>query len=335
MPEEKLTIGTYNPDATNDVAYYHVDEHNLTVTYTSNKGIGDAIGRTLTTYMIYNDPKLIEGIANCWQHRDMYKGKDYKGKLVGVRHPDYEEPENLPFFHLGRRMSRDHYSNTLIALKIWEDRTGQRHPKLVEIAKATPFGIRSMARWTLGTILFSKALNDNKVALWFYLMIELITAYLIYIPVKKLADKICGWETEMEQDEWIEIQHDNTLTNIQHQPKWKQRISKIAFPAYALGFGARKLYVTPNTFPKLKKAALKSHLKMAGNTNYVHQMLLGKKGIPRDKVEEFRHMRGGRWSGYLNNRNDRDMKVFTDDRYTVNLQDVDMVRYLYNETQLK
>ena len=73
---------------------------------------------------------------------------------------------------------------------------------------------------------------------------------------------------------------------------------------------------------------------MVGNTNYVQQMWLGKKDIPRDKVESFKHMRGGRWSGYLNNRNDRDMKVFTDDRYTVNLQDVDLVRHLYNETQL-
>jgi len=45
-------------------------------------------------------------------------------------------------------------------------------------------------------------------------------------------------------------------------------------------------------------------------------------------------MKGGRWSGYLSNRNDRNMEVFPEGRYTVNLQDVDLVRHLYNETQL-
>jgi len=334
MVEQPIPLGTYKPDATKEEAYYYVDEHNLTVVYTSNKGLGDAIGRTLKTYMIYNDPKLIEGIANCWQHRHEYKGKDFKGKLVGVRHPDYEEPEDKGRFHLGRRMSRDHYNNTLIALKLWEMRTGKRHPKLTEIVKATPFRIRNMARWTLTTILWSKALNDNKVALWFYLVFEILQSTLLYRPLRRIADKLCGWETEMEQDEWEKLEHNTADTNIQFHPKWKQRINKIVLPSYAIWFGAKQLYVIPDTFPRLKKTAQKSLLKMVGNTNYVQQMALGKKDIPRDKVEAFKHMKGGRWSGYLNPRNDRSMQVFEEGRFTVNLQDVDLVRYLYNETQL-
>jgi hypothetical protein len=334
MSEEKLVIGVYDPDAGEDIAYFTVDEHGLIVTFTSDKGIGDAIGRTAETYMIYDDPELVEAIAELWQHRDEYKGKDFKGKLVGVRHPDFVEGEDLPFFHLGARMSRDHYIYTLIALKIWEQRTGERHPKLEEIVKATPFGIRHMARWTLGLILWSKALTGNKFALWLNLVIDLVMMNVITIPMWKLGYWLTGWEEEMDQDEWELIQYDLTKTQVQFQPKWKQKIEKVVYPSYAIMFSAKQLYVTPDTFPKLKKAVQNSLLKMVGKTNYAQQMLLGKKDIPRDKVEAFKTMSGGRWSGYLNSRNDRNMKTFPEGRYSVNLKDVDMVRHLYNETQL-
>jgi hypothetical protein len=105
------------------------------------------------------------------------------------------------------------------------------------------------------------------------------------------------------------------------------------FPSYAILFAAHQLYVLPDTFPKLKKSVQKSLLKMVEKTNYVQKMLLGEKDIPRDKVESFKTMSGGRWSGHLNDRNDRDMKVFPEGRFTVNLLDVDTVRFLFNETQ--
>ena len=334
MSEEKLVIGIYDPEATNDVAYFTIDEHNLTITFSNDGGIGDAIGRTLETYIVYDDPNLVEGIANCWQYRDEYKGKDYKGKMVGVRHPDYVEKEGLKWYELGARMSRDHYIYTLIALKLWEKRNGREHPKLKEIVDATPFGIRSMARWTLGLILWSKAIRGNKVALLLSLSLDWLVINAFYIPIRKLGYKLTGWGEEMEQDEWELIQDDPTQTNEQHQLKWFKTVDKIVYPSYAISFSAKQLYVTPDTFPKLKKAVQKSFLKMVGKTNYVQQMLLGKKDIPRDKVEAYKTMRGGRWSGYLMNRNDRDMKVQPEGKYTVNVKDVDLVRHLYNETQL-
>jgi len=323
---KKLVIGRYSPEATENTAYYHIDKHDLTVTFASNKGIGDAIGRTMDTYMIYDDPKLVEGIANLWQYRE-----EFKGKMVGVRHPDVLtnviENGRLSEGFWKNRISRDHYVYTLVALKLWEKRTGERHPKLKEIIKATPFGIRRMARWTLELILWSKALVGNKFALLLYLIIKLFMVNVIYIPIRKLGYKLTGWGNEVDQEDWVKQQ-------LQNQPKWHTTISGIVYPTYGILLSATQLYVIPNTFPKLKKILQKSLLKMVGKTNYVQQMLLGKKNIPRDKVEAFKSMKGGRWSGYLSNRNDRNMEVFPEGRYTVNLQDVDLVRHLYNETQL-
>lgn len=327
--QEKLEYSPYVPDAGDDIAYYYIDEYNLCVVYSHNKGIGDAIGRTMRAYLLTNDIRLLEGIINLWQI-----SSEHNNKLVGIRHPDYVEKEDKKWFELGAKMSRDHYIFTLVALRLYEIRTGERHVKHDEIVNATPFGIRSMARWTLGLILWSKASTGNKLALWLSLVIDLLMVNLIQVPLKKLGDKLCGWETEMDQDEWATQEHNTIQTNSQFLPKWKQKIEKIIYPSYAILFSSYKMYVMLDTFPKMKKALQKSYLKMVGNTNYVQQMFLGKKDIPRDKVEAFKPMKGSRWSGYLNNRNDRDMQVLPEGQETVNLMDVDLVRYLYNETQL-
>jgi len=330
MLEERLPIGVYNPDATKENSYYYRDEHNIFVNHSHDKGLGDSIGGTLDAYMNYNDPKLIEGIDNCWQYRNEYKGKNYKGKMVGVRHPDYEEKEDLPFFHLGRKMSRDHFSYTVVALRLWVIRTGKKSEKLTQIIKATPFGIRSMARWTLPLILWTKAMRGNKVALWLYLAQNIVMANLMYVPLWKLGNKICKWGDEVEQEDWKPYPEGERL---QDQPKYMQWISKVTIPSYALMFAGTRLYVTPDTFPRMKKALQNSNLKMVGKTNYVQQMLFGVKGIPRERIESFKSMRGGRWSGYLNKRNDRHM-ILHEKNYTENVEDVDFVRFLYNETQL-
>lgn len=338
---DKLVIGIYDPNAPSEISYFYVDEYNLVLVYKENRGMGDCIGRTMKAYLIYDEPELVEGIANLWQYRP-----EFKNKMVGIRHPDIGDEvgrDKTNKSYWVNRMSRDHYANTLIALKIWEKRNGKPHPKLQEIVDATPFKIRRMARWTLSLILWSKSLVGKKWALWLYLIWEIIQVNLIYRPIRWAGYKLTGWYPEVDQYQWAwtsdidpNKQNEEWRKNhlLQAQPKWKQRISKIVFPAYALGFSAFQLYVSNDTYPRLKRTLQKSMLKMVGETNYVHQMLLGKKDVPRDKVEAFKHMSGGRWSGHLNDRNDRHMVMFPEDKYSANLLDVDLLRYLYNETQL-
>lgn len=340
MNEEKLKIGAYDPEAGNDIAFYYIDEYNLCLTRTGNKGVGDCIGRSMVAYLIYHDPKIVRGIDNCWQYLP-----EFNNKMVGIRHPEMHLSDGE--FSEGfweRRMSRDHYIYTLVALRLWEQRNYYKLEKLEQIVKATPFGIRRMARWTLPLILWSKSLlKNNYTALWWYLILELIAINIIYRPMRWLGYKIAGWKEEVDQEDWNWLfdTDPNAQSNkwknehlLQSQSWLNRKISKIVFPSYAIQFAAFQLYVTSNKYPKLKKKLQNSLLKMVGETNYVQQMLLGKKDIPREKIEAYKSMYGNRWSGHLNGRNDRHLAVMPEDKFTVNQLDVDLVRYLYNETQL-
>ena len=112
---------------------------------------------------------------------------------------------------------------------------------------------------------------------------------------------------------------------------YRKTIDKIIYPSYAVLLKGWQLYVLRDSF--LKKVVQRLYRPMIGRTNYMQQMLMGMKNIPRDVVEMYQAMEGGRWSGWLNNRNDRNMRVRFP-RPNFNNIDSDMVRKLYNETQL-
>lgn len=320
---EKIKIGEYVPKAGEDIANMYIDEYNLCLGQGRlHGGEGDCLGRTARVYLIHNDDLLIEGISNCWGEFL------HDGNMIGIRHPSLgPNTTNNTFWN--RRMSRDHYIYTLFALKLWSNRNGKLHPKLIDIVDSTPFVFRRMARWTLSLILWSKSLKGNNLALWFYLIIEILVVNLFYVPARKLAYKLAGWYDEVDQDEFY------VKPMLQDSPMWKQKLSKMIMPAFGMLFTSHQIYITSDRFPKLKKTLQKSYLKLVGETNYVQQMLLGKKGIPRDKVESFKSMAGGRWSTYLNNRNDRNVYILPDSDKMVNQFDADLVKYLYNETQIQ
>ena len=134
-----------------------------------------------------------------------------------------------------------------------------------------------------------------------------------------------------EVDQWEYVPYPDGK-RLQELPKWKHWISKASYPSYALQNAGWQLYVTDG-LPFLRKIHQAVYRPLIGKTNYVQKMLFGVKGIEREFVQFFLPMKGGRWSGYLSERNDREMKILTPSP-TYNNKDVDMVRKLYNETQL-
>jgi len=311
--ESKLEIGPYSRDVKDrEQAYHYIDEYGMYSVHRPGGGRGDSLGGNWDIYLIYDDWKVVKASSDLWYYDHRTE------KYVGQRHP-LITPQEHP-------MSRDHYLNTLLQLKLYEKRNGFKapSPKIEEIVKGTGFIISKMARKTLSLACWSRALLGSKRNEFFYYLIEIFTLVFYYLPFHVLGSWLGEYGEEVDQDEWVKVQ-------LQDQPKYKTVISKIIYPSYAIGNAGMKLYIL-DKFPRMRAFVKWLHRPMIGKTNYVHQMLFGMK-VPRDKVEEYISMEGGRWSGYLSIRNDRNLKALNP-QPVFNKVDVDLVRFLYNETQI-
>jgi len=310
----ELKLGKYSSSAKPPEAFWISDEYNMMITMDINGNIagrGDSHEANFEVYLIYDQKRHVIASANLWFKRN--------GKIIGQRHPD------LPFEDYP--MSRDHLTTSLLSLSLYSERL-ELHPfhPMMDIIKETGLIISPMARKTLSLNLWTKAIIGNKKAEWFFYLLEILTILFIYLPVYKLGMFIANYGEEVDQEDYVKH------PILQELPKYKQVINKIIYPSYSMLISGYQLYVLDN-FPLMRRILKKLRLQMIGKTNYVQQMLFGKKGIPREKIENFKAMQGGRWSGYLNSRNDRDMKIL-DPQPIFNNIDVDLARFLYNKTQL-
>ena len=310
-----LPVGPYKPDATADEAYNHVDEFDMFATYSPNKGRGDSLGGSADMFFCYNDTRFVFSAEKLW-----YFNED--GKYIGQRHP-LISPEDHP-------MSRDHYHSTLSMLKMHYDRTGSTASmaKIKEITDETGYIISKMARRGLGLKWWSEAIQGKKFyqALWH--INGIIQAVLVYLPMHFIFAK-SAFSEEVDQWEYVPYPEGPRL---QELPKWNHWISKATYPSYALQMVGWKLYVVDG-LPFLKRIHQAVYRPMVGKTNYVQKMLLGVKGIDREFIQFYQAMKGGRWGGYLSERNDRNMRVLLPQPQYNNV-DVDIARKLYNETQI-
>lgn len=309
-----LPIGTYKPDATEEESYIFVDEFDFFATRSSDQGRGDSLGGGADMYFAYDDPRFVFSGEKMW-YFDSY------GKYVGQRHP-LVHPDDHP-------MSRDHYHSTLSMLKMHYDRTGSTASmaKIKEITDETGYIISKMARRGMGLKWWSKAIQGKKFYQTIWHIDAIMQSVLWYLPIHFILGAMTKFSTEVEQEDWKPWPESERLQDL---PKWKQVMEDIMYPSYALQMVGWKLYVVDDHW--LKKIHQKVYRPMVGKTNYVQQMLLGMK-VPRERIESYKAMKGGRWSGYLSNRNDRNMRVL-DPQPQCNRLDMDVARKLYNETQL-
>jgi hypothetical protein len=227
-------------------------------------------------------------------------------------------------------MSRDHYHSTLSLLKMHYDRTGSTASmaKIKEITDETGYIISKMARRGFGLKWWSEAIQGKKGYQVLWHLNGIIQSVFVYLPVHFILGAIANFTEEVEQEDWIPYPEGERLQDL---PKWKQVIEDIMYPSYAMQMVGWKLHVVDG-LPFLKKLHQMAYRPMIGKTNYVQQMLLGMK-VPRERIESYKSMMGGRWGGYLSNRNDRNMHVLNPQPH-YNQVDVDVARKLYNETQL-
>jgi len=311
----RIPIGPYKADATPEESFYHADAHNMFATYSRNKGQGDSLSGNVDMYYCYKDDRYVYSAEKMW---DWNEDDEY----VGQRHPEVH-PDDHP-------MSRDHYHSTLSILKMHYDRTGSRASmgKIKEITDNTGYIISKMARRGLGLKWWSEAIQGKKGYQILWHIQGILQAVFVYLPVHFILGAIAKFSEEVEQEDWIPYPDGERLQDL---PKWKQVIEDIMYPSYALQMVGWKLHVV-DKLPLMKKLHKAVYRPMVGKTNYVQQMLFGMK-VPRERIENYESMRGGRWSGYLSNRNERDMRIL-DPQSEYNRIDMDIARTLFNETQL-
>jgi len=309
-----LITGPYDPY--NTESHHCLDQYDMHNNNPRSPRPGDSLGGGFDMFFCYNDVKIVEAAKKMWYWNS-------QGKYVGQRHPELP-PEDNP-------MSRDHYTTTLLTLKLHYMRTGNERSmeKIKEIQQNTGYIISKMARRTFTLALWSKAIQGKKFSEFLYYILEIIIVGLFYVPVHKLLGAIANFTEEVEQEDWKPWPESERLQDL---PKYKQVIDDIMYPAYAMELAGWQLYVLDG-FPRLRGFLKRLHRPMISKTNRQQMMLFGMKNISRERIEAYKPMKGGRSSGWLCNRNDRNMRVL-DPSPTHNNKDVDQLRLLYNHTQL-
>jgi hypothetical protein len=269
-------------------SYFSVDEYGFML-QDGKYGTGDAILRNYMAWIAYGDDRFVDPL---W---------------FTCRHPSNDTP-----------MSRDHMIYALCAYY-------QYDADFLEHGIDYTLKNENRHRIPLSLRCWMYALAGNKMAHFWYLILELLTVNLYYRPIHWLGYKIAGWGEEVDQDRWDMYEKDR---QIQYQSKRNQVIDKIIFPSYALHFSGHQLRSLPDRFPILTRWLKQSYGAMVGKTNYA-QRLLFDLPVTEEQVRNYRPMSKNRWTGYLNGRNDRYMVEIPEQEY--NNIDRDYLIALWNE----
>lgn len=290
-------------DINNRNTYYFVDEYGLMLVQNGDNGKGDCIGRTLYSYITYNHEPFIVAVKNCFIVKYDKNNKMY---FQGYRHPSY-------IINDYNDMSRDHILNTLILMKLADESF------LKELSEKLKWKISDRHTFTPDLWLWMKGIAGNKFAMFLYYLIN-IPMIFFSIIWNKIVYKWAGVTKEVPQDDFI------ITPNNQKSEKIK-KCGKLVLPMYTIAQLSFMLYVAPKSIGKwlLKKICLFG----VDKQNFLLRIMFGGK-VNENDIYTYKPMTGWRWSGYLNNLNDRDMRIITNPELTVsNVLDFDLLRKIY------
>jgi hypothetical protein len=270
---------------------------------------GDAIGHTVDAYFAYNYKPFVDSVKKCFKEE-----ADDKGSFIqGYRSP----------YHFGAEpntMSRDHIINALILMKL-EDQDF-----LKKLSKGLRWKISDKYSFTIDSWLWMKGIAGNKfyMFLWYILNIFLV---IFYVILNKIVYKISGVGKEVPQSEFV-------LTDESEISDKIKKCRKIVYPMYAIYLHCFQLYVSPNSIGKwlIKKMSLL----FVDKQNFILKVVLGAK-VDKNNVYSYKPMYGGRWTTYLNQMNDRFLKIIDDNPEYIeeNLVDVDLLISIYEKSGKK
>ena len=172
-----MKIGNYSH--TDRTGLFQVDNYGMMITTNPNsttQGRGDSMLKTFVASLIYPE------------YKDWYKGRGwcigYDKHIEIYPHPSMEH----------KRISRDH-------LTYFFSMPSRSTYPVSLLLKRYPF-IRNLARPTLSLFLWTKSLRGNKIAQFFYYLVEYVLSKFVYVPVTKLVNRVCGFTDELTQQSW-------------------------------------------------------------------------------------------------------------------------------------
>ena len=270
------------------------------------KAHGDAIGHNADAFFAYDYTPFIDVIKQCY----VFKYKKGKKYLQGYRSPHHVRANDMT-------MSRDHILNTLILMKFVND------PFLNVMSENLKWKISDKYSFTIGLWLWMKGITGNKFFMFLFYLID-IPVILFSILWNKVIYKIGGFGKELPQDKFVLIPENEISAK-------QRKLRKIVYPMYALNIKAFQLYVSPNSLGKriLKKICLMG----IDEQNFLLRIMFGGK-VKKEDVYSYKSMYGGRWSTYLNNLNDRFLKIIDNPEYIEeNVVDVDILIKMFRKCQ--
>jgi hypothetical protein len=315
--------------------------HNTNWNPNGDNGKGDAVERNFESYYMYGDYRFIEGIQACWVKISGSPPKRKFSKWWSIRklqnfshwfkrftpRKDYYYQGYRYPTHYDHNMSRDHTVYTIIAYK----HAGYADKQLKEFVTHIPWKISETHQFTLNMWFWARAAANIWWAKILYYPVEIITMFLTHI-FQTFIFHIYGIKEEVSQNEWINNFGQVTPFNVKMAQNWNP------FPAYALHIFAWQLTCLKDNIGK--EVLLWIGRLMCPKHNYVMQILFRCKDKPTEKqVYNYKSMRGGRWTAYMNELNDRDMYV-VEEYHTpkeiallleANVLDVDYLKTVYEK----
>jgi len=293
---------------------------------------GDALGRSLEAWFLYNDPQFIEGAKNCWKRIDCDS--------------DYENCSKWDYYYKGHRyptpefltkdFSRDHTSNTIVLMALAGEDEWLKdlvtHIRWVITQKHVDSHGKKRGKHSFTPAMWgwAKAFAGiwwGKPVYYSITFIELI----FYIIINKFCYLVGGISPEVHQDDY-----DKETMSRQKQTKWKQFWASLTYPVYALDHNAWKSYVTEVT-DKSKVSRFINRLvqlmsyPLIGKHHYLHKLMFNVGKVTKEDVLGYKSMQGGRWSTPLNEINDRDIRIIENEEYLkANVMDVDLLIKFWN-----
>jgi len=326
----------YNP--TIQTTHYYVDVPNKMMLIQNhswnpngNGNMGDALGRSLIGWFLYDDPQFIEGAKNCWKRIEC--------------DPDTEDCTKWDYYYKGHRyptpeyflkdFSRDHTSNTMVLMALsGEDEW------LKELTSHIRYTITKKHRNSKGKVYthrFTPAMWGWAKAFagkwWGKPLYYSITFFekILYTIINNLC-YLLGWiGPEVHQNDY-----DKLTMQRQKQSKWTQFWAGLTYPVYALSHAAWKSYLSEVTetskFWRVMNRILQlMSYPLIGKHHYLFKLMFNVGKVTKEDVLGYKSMKGGRWSTPLNVINDRDVFIIKNPEWLeANVLDVDLLKTFWN-----